>query len=67
MVGKRIYGLIKENHMTKADLRKRTSMPAKQIDDELNSLASYNLIKSIKKGEKKNLKTWVLYHEKEEE
>lgn len=42
-------------------------MPAKQIDDELNSLASYNLIKSIKKGEKKNLKTWVLYHEKEEE
>jgi len=36
--------------MTKADIRKRTSLPAKQIDDELNSLSSYNLIKALKKG-----------------
>ncbi len=53
--------------MTKSDIRKRTSLPAKQIDDELNSLAEYNLIKSIKSKDKKNVKTWVLFHENEEE
>ena len=45
--------------MTKADIRKRTSMPAKQIDDELNRLATYNLIKAKKKSDKKNIKTWM--------
>lgn len=42
-------------------------MPAKQVDDELNALASFNLIKSVKSKEKKNLKVWMLFHEKEEE
>ena len=66
-VGKRIYGLIKEGPLTKTDLRKKTSLPVKQIDDELSNLAGYNLIRPIKKPQKKNLNVWVLYHEKEEE
>lgn len=66
-MGVRIYNLIKDSRMTKADIRKRTSLPAKQIDDELKSLANYNLIKALKKGERSNVKTWVLYHEKEDE
>ena len=36
------------------DLRKRTDLPAKQLDDELSALASYNLVK--------NLNVWVLFH-----
>lgn len=58
--------MIKDAHLTKTDIRKRTSYPAKQIDDQLNSLASFNLIKSVKKGDKKNIKTWMLFHQKEE-
>lgn len=58
--------MIKQGHLTKTDIRKRTFYPAKQIDDELNSLASFNLIKSVKKGDKKNIKTWMLFYEKEE-
>lgn len=65
-VGKRIYSLIKDAPLTKTDLRKRTSLPVKQLDDELNALAGYNLIKAVKKPEKKNLNVWVLFHEKEE-
>jgi hypothetical protein len=53
--------------MTKTDLRKRTSLPVKQIDDELNALASFNLIKALKKGEKKNAKVWALFHEREDD
>jgi Spy/CpxP family protein refolding chaperone len=53
--------------MTKADLRKRTSLPVKQIDDELSKLASFNLIKALKKGEKKNAKLWALFHEQEDD
>ena len=64
-VGKRIYSLIKDNPLTKTDLRKRTSLPVKQLDDELNCLAGYNLIRAIKKPEKKNLNVWVLFHERE--
>lgn len=59
--------MIKEQQLTKTDLRKRVNLPAKQLDDELKKLAGYNLIKSIKKPEKKNLNVWVLFHEKEEE
>ena len=66
-MGKRIYAIIKDAPQTKADLRKRTNLPAKQLDDELSALASFNLIKGIKKPEKKNLNVWVLFHEKEEE
>ena len=66
-VGKKIYGLIAELPLTKTDLRKRTNLPVKQLDDELNCLAGYNLIKAVKKPEKKNLNVWVLYHEKDEE
>ena len=48
-IGKRIYGMIKDIPLTKTDLRKRTNLPAKQLDDELSTLAGYNLIKAIKK------------------
>jgi len=51
--------------MTKADIRKRTSFPTKQIDDELNNLSSLNLVKSVKSKDRKNMKLWMLYHEKE--
>lgn len=56
--------MIKDAPQTKADIRKRTGLPAKQLDDELSTLASFNLIKGIKKPEKKNLNVWVLFHEK---
>lgn len=59
--------MIKDAPQTKTDLRKRTGLPAKQLDDELSTLASYNIIKKLKKPEKKNLNLWVLFHEKEEE
>ena len=49
------------------DLRKRTDLPAKQLDDELSALASYNLIKNVKKTLQKNLNMWVLFYEKGEE
>lgn len=48
-IGKRIYNMIKDAPLTKTDLRKRTGLPAKQLDDELSALASYNLIKKLKK------------------
>ena len=48
------------------DLRKRTGLPAKQLDDELSALASYNLIKNVKKTLQKNTQRVVLFYEKEE-
>jgi hypothetical protein len=36
------------------------------LDKLLKELAAYNLVKSIKRPESKNMNVWVLYNHKEE-
>ncbi len=58
---RRLYNMIKDHGCTKTDLKKRTNFPSTMIDKILKDLAAYNLVKSIKKPESKNLNVWVLY------
>ena len=58
--------MIKQHQCTKTDLKKRTSYPSSMIDKILKDLASYNLVKSVKKPESKNLNVWVLYNTTEQ-
>jgi hypothetical protein len=64
---RRIYSIIKENPSTKKDLIYRTKFPANLLDRILKELSSYNLVKSIKRPESKNMNVWVLYDHKEGE
>lgn len=63
---RKIYAMIKEYPSTKKDLGQRTKFPSNLLDKILKELSSYNLIKSIKRPESKNMNVWVLASHKEE-
>lgn len=59
--------MIKDYPCTKKDLGHRTKFPANLLDKILKQLSTYNLIKSIKRPESKNMNVWVLYGHSEQE
>lgn len=63
---RRIFAMVKESPSTKKDLGYRTKYPSNLLDKLLKELSAYNLVKSIKRPESKNMNVWVLYNHKEE-
>ena len=64
---RKIYNIVKDHPSSKKDLTNRTKFPSNLIDKITNQLATYNLIKKIKKPESKNLNIWVIYNYQEQE
>ena len=59
--------MVKEYACTTKDLGYRTKFPTSLINKILKELASYNLVKSVKRPESKNMNVWVLYGQQVEE